>query len=39
MTREQLERRATTRIGHYGDSGRFVDFVLPAEGMRLHGIR
>jgi len=39
MTREQLERRATTRIGHYGDSGRFVDFVLPAEGMRLHGIQ
>lgn len=39
MTREQIERRATTRMGQYGDSGRFVDIVLAGEGMRLHGIQ
>ena len=39
MTREQVARRATTTIGQYGDSGRFVDFVLVGEGMRLHGIQ
>ncbi|MGZ8830936.1 MAG: hypothetical protein ACXW2Q_11240 [Thermoanaerobaculia bacterium] len=39
MTREQVERRATTRMGQYGDSGRFVDFVLAGEGMRLRGIQ
>ena len=39
MTREEVQRRATTTIGQYGDSGRFVDFVLVGEGMRLHGIQ
>jgi hypothetical protein len=39
MTREQVVRRASTRIGQYGDSGRFVDVVLVEEGMRLHGIQ
>ncbi len=39
MTRAEVERRATTRIGQYGDSGRFVDFVLAGVGMRLHGIQ
>jgi len=39
MTHEAVARRATTTIGQYGDSGRFVDFVLAGEGMRLHGIQ
>lgn len=39
MTKEQVQQRSTTTIGQYGDSGRFVDFVLPTEGIIFRGIQ
>jgi hypothetical protein len=38
MTKAAVRREATTRIGEYGDSGRFVEFDLPAAGLVLPGI-
>ena len=38
MTKEQVQRESTIRLGTYGDSGRFIDVDLPTEGLVLHGI-
>ena len=38
MTKDQVRQEATVRIGTYGDSGRFVEFELPAAGLVLPGI-
>jgi len=39
MTKEQVQQRSTVTLGQYGDSGRFVDFVLPSEGIVFRGIQ
>jgi hypothetical protein len=38
MTKDEVRQQATTTIGTYGDSGRFVEFELPAAGLVLPGI-
>lgn len=39
MTKAQVQQRSTVNLGPYGDSGRFVDFVLPTEGIVFRGIQ